>query len=320
MEGQGIILGVDGGGSKTLAMLADRSGSIVQTVRTGGVNPMDNPGWRDELLGCLAPFAATPGLAGIAVAVPVFGEVASLSAAQEQAVADTFGGVPQAVLNDVDAAHLGAFAGGPGILILSGTGSMAWARDAAGRSFRVGGWGDQIGDEGSSYWLGRRLLSLVTKSLDGRAPPTGLADALFDTLQLDRADPANALEGWVTHQPHVRAAIASLAVLASRLAEAGDAGAQGLIADTAAELAEHVMTIARLAELPPDWSFAGGTFVSAPLRAAMTRRLDRAPVPPRLPPIGGALLRAADIAGWPADDLWIAALATSIETYQQHSD
>ncbi|MGO7741112.1 N-acetylglucosamine kinase, partial [Rhizobium johnstonii] len=50
------------------------------------------------------------------------------------------------VLNDVDGAHLGAFAGEPGILILSGTGSMAWVRNSKCQSARTGGWGDLIGD------------------------------------------------------------------------------------------------------------------------------------------------------------------------------
>ena len=44
-----LVLGIDGGGSKTLVMLADRSGQIVQKVRTGGINPLDNPSWRRDL-------------------------------------------------------------------------------------------------------------------------------------------------------------------------------------------------------------------------------------------------------------------------------
>jgi N-acetylglucosamine kinase-like BadF-type ATPase len=220
--------------------------------------------------------------------------------------------VRRTVLNDVDAAHLGAFAGQSGILILSGTGSMAWARDAAGNSHRVGGWGDAIGDEGSSHWIGRKILGLVSQSLDGRAAPTALSEALFDSLGLDPADPMNSLGGWVSRLTDPRAEVAALAPLASRLAESGDAGAQGIIEAAAEELARHVTAIARLAGQDLDWSHAGGTFASAPLREAVARRLGRPPKPPRLPPIGGALLAAAQHVGWAADAQWIDRLAASL--------
>ena len=315
MSGSPTIIGVDGGGSKTQIAVADQSGRIVRMARGAGINPMDNRGWRQSLEAQLRPFAGEPGLSGIAAALPAFGEVAAISAEQQQVVAEVFGGLPQRVLNDVDAAHLGAFAGGPGILILSGTGSMAWARDAAGTPFRVGGWGDLIGDEGSSHWIGMRVLGLVSQSLDGRAEPTGLVEAVFDHLGLDRNDPMNALEGWVAHLGHPRAEIASLAPLATRLAEAGDAGAAGIIDSSAAELARHVTAIARLSGLPPDWSFAGGTFASTSLRSAVARLIGRPPRQPLLPPIGGALLGAATLVGWPADDGWTRRVAQSIRDY-----
>ncbi len=143
-------------------------------------------------------------------------------------IAAAFGNIPQRVLNDVDAAQIGAFAGGAGILILSGTGSMAWARDAAGRSYRVGGWGETIGDEGSSHWIGRRVLGLVSQSIDGRAAPTPLVDAVFEHLQLDRTDAVNALEGWVSRLKKPRSGVAALAHCRSPCRTAGDAGAMAI--------------------------------------------------------------------------------------------
>jgi len=307
------ILGIDGGGSKTLVALADRSGEVLRMVRGKGVNPMDNPAWRANLQGSLESFVGEAGLLGVAAALPVFGEVASLSRAQEDTVSAVFGVVPQQVLNDVDAAHLGAFAGGPGILILSGTGSMAWARDAEGRSFRVGGWGDQIGDEGSAYWIGLRILNLISQSMDGRAAPTAAVDAVFGQLGIDRGDPMNALEGWIAHLPHARSGIAGLAPLAGRLAAEGDTGGQQIIDAAADELARHVTAIARLSGLPLRWSYAGGTFGSVALREAVARRIGQAPEAPLLPPIGGALLCAARRLGWPTSEAWTRRLAESIE-------
>jgi len=193
-----LILGIDGGGSKVLVALADRAGKVLRMSRSGGVNPMDNPNWRHELDLSLRPFLEEQRLTAVAAALPAYGEVARLSEQQREAIASAFPKARQRVFNDVDAAHLGAFAGRPGILILSGTGSMAWGRNSAGVSSRVGGWGDVIGDEGSSYWIGKAALGLVSQSFDGRAAPTMLAKAMFEHLQLDGSDPVNALGGWVS--------------------------------------------------------------------------------------------------------------------------
>jgi N-acetylglucosamine kinase-like BadF-type ATPase len=310
---EGVILAIDGGGSKTLVALADSAGRVLRLERGRGVNPLDSRDWQQALEAQLQPFAGYAELAGVTAALPAYGEVEELSAAQRETIAEAFDQVPQHVLNDVDAAHIGAFAGGPGILILSGTGSMAWARDAAGRSFRVGGWGDALGDEGSGHWIGRRVLELVTQSIDGRVGPTTLVEALFDELKVDRADPVNGLGSWVSRLTNPRSEIAALAPLATRAAETGDAGAKRIVEAAAEELVRHHKAIARLAGPPLEWSYAGGTFASRALREAVAARIGCQPRPPRLPPIGGALLKAAQLSGWPTDANWIEPLAASLQ-------
>ena len=306
-----LLLGIDGGGSKVVVALADRNGQVVRVTRGGGVNPMDNRKWREELDAELAHFRDEPGLAAVGAALPAHGEVDYLSQSQREAIADAFPGVPQTVINDVDAAHIGAFGGGPGLLILSGTGSMAWARDAAGASHRVGGWGDVIGDEGSSHWIGCRALNLVSQSLDGRAGPTAIVDAAFDYLGLDRSEPVNALEGWVAGLGNLRAGVASLAVVVDRVAQDGDAAARSIIDAAADELAKHIAAIAGRCDPDADWTYAGGSFASRILLDAVTARIGRPPVPPRLPPIGGALLTAAMTLGWPIDTAFVEQLAVA---------
>ena len=308
-----LILGIDGGGSKAIVALADKSGRVLEVSRGDGINPMDNRGWRHGLETQLQGFAQANGLAGIGAALPAYGEVEQISADQRSAIAAAFGAIPQRVLNDVDAAQIGAFGGGPGILILAGTGSMAWARDAAGTSHRVGGWGEVIGDEGSGNWIGHRVLGLVSQSIDGRAAPTKLVDAVFDALKLDTSDPHNSLEGWVARLTHPRSQISALAVFAGRLADAGDAGAIGILESAADELARHFHAIARLIGGPMQWSYAGGTFNSRVLRDAVAARIGRAPLAPLLPPIGGALLAAAQHLDWPVHQAWIERLAAAIE-------
>lgn len=312
MSGE-LILGIDGGGSKALLALADKAGRVIGLSQGDGINPIDNRTWRAGFETRLQPFVGKRGLVGVAAALPAYGEVEEISATQREVIAAAFGEVPQRVLNDVDAAHIGAFAGGAGILILSGTGSMAWARDEAGQSHRVGGWGETIGDEGSGHWIGHRVLGLVSQSLDGRAARTPLVDAVFEQLGLDRDNPMDALEGWVSRLSRPRSEIAALAPLATRLAEAGDAGAAAIIEQAAEELARHVNAIGQLAGSHLAWSYAGGMFRSPALREAVARRIGQPPQPPRLPPIGGALLAAAQHLDWPVHPAWIESLAASIQ-------
>ncbi|MBB3454820.1 N-acetylglucosamine kinase-like BadF-type ATPase [Rhizobium sp. BK313] len=314
-----LILGIDGGGSKVLVALADRTGRILRSSRGGGVNPMDNPNWRQELDKHLHPFLKERQLAAVAAALPAYGEVARLSELQREAVTQAFPTVRQEVLNDVDAAHLGAFAGEPGILLLSGTGSMAWARNKAGASSRVGGWGDVIGDEGSSHWIGRAALRLISQSLDGRAPPTALAKEIFDYLDIDSSDPVNGLAGWVSELTNRRADIAALSILVDRVARGGDEGATRLIEQAADELAKHHQAIAGHCDPGTDWTYAGGTFSSRLLLAALEQRIGRPAIAPRLPPIGGALLAAAQLLDWPIDEGWIGQIAATAKAAAAYS-
>jgi glucosamine kinase len=286
-------------------------GNVLESKRGNGTNPIDDPDWTEVLVKLLAPFARRP-IAAVAAALPAYGEVDALSSAQERAVAGVFPAAKVRLLNDVDGAQIGAFAGGAGTLILSGTGSMGWARDAAGRSYRSGGWGDVIGDEGSAHWIGRRLLGAVSKALDGRAEMTALAPAVYDELGFDLAQGMNGLEGWVARLRSPRAQIASLAPIVSRLAERGDPAALAIIEDAATELARHVTAIETRAKFRGDWSYAGGTFASGPLLAAVTRRIGRPPAPPKLPPIGGALLAAVQHLGWPITPEFVERLAATL--------
>ncbi|MDM9624933.1 BadF/BadG/BcrA/BcrD ATPase family protein [Rhizobium sp. S152] len=305
-----LILGIDGGGTKMMVALADRSGNILRTELGGGVNAMDNPAWRTELETHIEPFRNETRLAAVAAALPVYGEVAHLSRLLEETIEQAFPNARTRVLNDVDAAHLGALAGRSGILVLSGTGSMAWARNAEGEPARTGGWGDIIGDEGSSYWIGRLALNLLSQSLDGRLPPTALAKAVFDHLQLDATNPMDSLGAWATTDAK-RSSIAALSAVVDRVALSGDAAAIGLLDLAADELAKHHRAIAGHCEPGADWTFAGGTFRSTVLLNALERRIGRPPIAPKLPPIGGALFAAAQLLDWPIDDSWIGHVAAS---------
>ncbi|MEO5613596.1 MAG: BadF/BadG/BcrA/BcrD ATPase family protein [Cypionkella sp.] len=295
------ILGLDSGGSKTEAVVINRAGRVLARARTEGLDPTAGTDW-EARLGALA--AEIGPVSGAVLGLPCHGEIAAVSARQVAAAADLFG--PQAVvMNDVAVAFHGALAGADGVLVLAGTGSMAWARGPLG-VHRVGGWGHLFGDEGSAYWIGRATLGLASQHLDGRKPPSGFAHGLLRAMGVAAQD----LLGW-TYGQDTRAGVASVAAMVSRLADAGVIEAVGLMTEAAGHLALTGQTAGRLAGLdaPLRWSFAGGVMQDATVMAALIAALGL-PMPPVLPPVGGAALAAAAAAGWSTGPNFIATLQT----------
>ncbi|OEO32385.1 hypothetical protein VW23_011730 [Devosia insulae DS-56] len=154
---------------------------------------------------------------------------------------------------------------------------------------------------------------MVRKASDGDARATALVAALFDRLGFRPGEGLHQLVGWAAGLAEPRMQIATLAPLALALAEAGDPAAGAIVDAAAAELALHIKTLERRLGAPTlAWSFAGGLFASPALRRAVTERVGRSPSPPRLPPVGGALLAAAQHLDWPIDESWIETLAGSL--------
>lgn len=314
----GLVLGLDGGGTKTLLALANRDGDVVRLERTLGLDPAQGPIWKPRLRDLLrASGALEAELEGSAFGLPSHGEIETRDVDQRAAVADLVG--PGAVVeNDVRIAFDGVFANGGGILLLAGTGSMAWASSggAANRHVRVGGWGEAFGDEGSAFWIGRESLALAARALDGRHAGVGYAEALLGRMGLKPGK----LCAWVAGLEDRRSGIASVARIVSDLAELGHSQARETLEDAAGHLADHYAA-ARTAiddHRTLGWSHAGGVFSSRVVRVALEERIGSPPLGPRLPPVGGALLRAADAAGWPTGDAFVERLARSLARRLRH--
>jgi glucosamine kinase len=214
----------------------------------------------------------------------------------------------------VQMAHDAAFMGQPGILVLAGTGSMVWATGSAEANLRVGGWGPDIGDEGSGYWIGRQALTQLSRALDGRNPAHLFTAALMRRMGLPSGEPIPALMGWLYGLPHMRSGVAALAKDVDALAQDGDETALQILERAAdhlhAQIAAARHRIGGAGIVP--WSPLGGVFQSQTLRALLARREGADPVEARLPPIGGGLWRAANLAGWTIDRPWIDRLAASL--------
>jgi glucosamine kinase len=305
------ILGLDSGGSKTLLAIADRQGQVLKLEMAGGLDPVANADWQRQLKALLGSVAELP-LAAVVLGLPLHGELAECSLLQQDIARQTLR-CPVTVENDVRIAFDGAFtAGSAGVLILAGTGSMAWAsrNEPQAPHVRVGGWGDVFGDEGSAYWIGLQALVIASRTLDGRDRQAQLTQALLDHLNLAPEQ----LAGWVYEQDNRRASVAALAQQVSAWATAGDSAAIAVLEAAAEHLAEHVTAAWRGIGQSgaPVWSYAGGVFADPIISERLELLLRTAPSPPRLPPVGGALWRAAHNAGWNPDNRWIEHLSSSL--------
>lgn len=320
------VVALDGGGTKTALALASRQGEVVLLPEGPGCNPQDGGPWETTLTDLLGRATrAEGGLVAAVLGVPGRGEVPVHDEAVDALLARLLP-CPFEAMNDVALAHLGAFGGGEGVLLLAGTGSMAWARGPEGEA-RVGGWGDAFGDEGSAHWIGREALALASRVLDGRtlvdpAPATGgrdgsgrirdpsgpetFVEALRARLGPDAAGSFGPL-AWLMARGGSRSAMAQVARHVDALAEEGHQGARDILHQAALMLTDLAWAAAHRTGLPPPfaWVASGSAFRSARLRAVASQVLG-APAPSRLSTLGGGLLRAATLAGWSPSDAWAA--------------
>ena len=193
--------------------------------------------------------------------------------------------------SDYEIALVGAHGQRFGILLLAGTGSLAYGVNAAGHSTLVGGWGYLLGDEGSGYWLGSQALRTVARMADGRGRSTLLYDAVMTTLNF--STPLDLIPFLYASAPRV-ADVARLAPLVLECAAQGDSGARGLVETAALELTLAVRAVAhRLDMVGYAPMFAGSLLTTPnPLSDLVCSLLgmDDIPTPRYSPAIGAALL------------------------------
>lgn len=171
-------VGIDGGGTSTRALVADASGTVIGRGEAGAsaLGQGSAQAWRHI---AEAVAAAAPGVALSDCALGL-GLSGTGIPAQLQAFVDADPGVARfSLVTDGLAALLGAHGGEPGALLIAGTGSVAEALLPDGTRRLVGGWGWQIGDEGSGAWLGQQAMKLAQAAFDGRADNGPLAQAVF---------------------------------------------------------------------------------------------------------------------------------------------
>lgn len=251
-------------------------------------------------------------------ALPTYGESSEDLAALDAAPRSALGHDRYRCDNDTVAGWAGSLGAADGINVVSGTGSITYGERRGARA-RVGGWGEMFGDEGSGYWIGVRGLHAFARRSDGRLPAGPLLGLLREHLGLaaDLDLVTLVLNRWGSSRQQV-AALAPVVVAAAR---AGDDEAARVLQDAGAELAVLVDTTRRRLgfrddeTVPVSWS--GGVFGSPEVREAFTRRLGalhggydlRQPL---YPPVVGAALYAARLAGTPLEEGALARLRADL--------
>jgi N-acetylmuramic acid 6-phosphate etherase len=265
-----LVLGIDGGGSKTVALLAKGDGQIVGRGASGTSNYLVS--------------GRSAALDAIKTAIINAFNEANLAARPADALCLGVAGVNLADEPDwliqwavdeglarkvtaVDDTELVLEAGTPdgwGVGVISGTGSMMIGRNKASLTARAGGWGYLMGDEGSGYGIGVQALHAIAQAADGRGPKTALCDAILKDWNLRKPKD---LIAKVYVQGAERREIAGLASAVARTAETGDRVAQEILVEAGRELAKGATAVAKavgLSGITP-CALTGGVLTHAPI-------------------------------------------------------
>ncbi len=240
-----FVIGIDGGGSKTTALVADDRGQAIvevvgapSAVRAGGVDDS-----ADAIAAVVRSALAQAGIDGMprVVCAGVAGtgreslRLELWEALTARRIADEI-----VIHTDIAVAFDDAFPQGPGILLLAGTGSVALGRGPTGTTARCGGWGADFGDEGGGTWIGRRALSIVAAASDGREPETALTGAILTATE--SAEVVD-LIAWAADATPGK--FATLAPVVFKVADGGDLRANALLDIATEELSLHARALAR---------------------------------------------------------------------------
>ncbi len=168
-------LGIDGGGTKTTCVVGDDT-NVLATATAGPSNivRVGEARARESLHQSVRQACAAGGITPAQVAHTCVGGAGAarpeLAAIVRSILAEILP-PPINVVADTQTSLEAAFGAGPGVIVIAGTGSIAYGRDHQGKTARAGGWGFAIGDEGSAHWIGRTAVAAVFRAADPRELP-----------------------------------------------------------------------------------------------------------------------------------------------------
>jgi N-acetylglucosamine kinase-like BadF-type ATPase len=318
------FLGIDGGGTRTTAWSADQDGRVLARAVTGPTNPL-KVGFQATQRELLRAVRQALRQARLRIPAPVSGKQRKRAAGKERrptrplldAICVGLAGVdrPQVhgrllawlrrsiparahlLTSDAAIALRAAIGDSPGIIVVSGTGSIAYGRNDRGRVLRSGGWGVPFDDVGSGYDLGYRAIAAALRDYDGRGPYTQLSAKVCQALKI----PDITRVVLLPLTPKEIAALFPLVLQAARrrdfVARELCEGAGRDLADLAVALLKRLGWLGRVVPVV----CAGGVFrASTRIRRSFARHLRREAPHARVlflrhPPVVGALALARDL-------------------------
>jgi N-acetylglucosamine kinase-like BadF-type ATPase len=269
-----LSVGVDGGGSKTLAVVVDRDGNERGRAAAGSSN-FTAIGAEQAAASVTQAVTGAVSLAG--GQFPVRSLWAGLSGIDRPGARELLHPMIQPLSGNIRLTNdaelvFSALEGGIGVVLIAGTGSIALGHNASGATARAGGWGHLMGDEGSGYDIGRRALQAAAHAADGRGPATALLDAFMHHWEVSR--PLDMIAH--AYRSTDKAAVAELTSIVFATATAGDTVARLIVADAAGELASAAIAAGNQLALPGDLPLAltGGLLTgNADFRRSVLRRI-----------------------------------------------
>ena len=265
------VLGIDAGGTKTVCLLADDSGRVLAKSHGGGANLQASGELEvekvlhhvmEETLGAhdVRPDAICLGIAGV--------DRASDAQAVQSIMRRIGFKTRVVVVNDALVALVAGAGEQPGVVIVAGTGSIAYGVDATRHACRAGGWGYLLGDEGGGFWIGRAALSAIVREFDGRGPATRLTELVLAEMHL--ATPSELIHA-IYDRGLQRPLVAGLADVVQQAMLAGDAVAAHILARAAEELVGAAASVVTRLGMRGDvfpTILAGGIFRAIPALSA----------------------------------------------------
>jgi N-acetylglucosamine kinase-like BadF-type ATPase len=304
------FLGVDGGASKTAALVTDDKG---EPLGDGVAGPSNHLRVGIETAARNIERAVNKALVNADVAsreiVWAYCGIAGADhPAHRQEIVDSlnifFPRGNFSVDNDARIALTGAIGFGAGVVVIAGTGSVAFGRNEAGEDARAGGWGPILGDEGSAYGIARAGLAAVLRAHDGRGPSTKMLEILSSDYQLAATEIPRFVYATTTHADD----IARYSKLVIEAAEMGDPVASAILTDAGRELGACVVAVAKrlkLADREFPVAYVGGAFKAgeillAPMQQTVAEKAPGAKIgPPQRTPVEGAAMMAIRAASAP---------------------
>jgi N-acetylglucosamine kinase-like BadF-type ATPase len=239
------VLGIDAGGTKTVCQLADGNGALLSEARGGGANLQAAGELQVEKVihDVMAEAIGDRGIVPTAICLGIAGVDRPEDSLIVTGIMRRIGAQARTVVvNDALVALEAGAPGSPGVVIISGTGSIAYGRNIRNEGARAGGWGHVLGDEGSGYWIGRAALRAVLRESDRRGPRTMLTPLLLEHFGV--SEPQQLIHE--VYRNSLRpSAIGALARAVQQAFIDGDPAAGGILRGAADELESAGLSVAR---------------------------------------------------------------------------